>query len=136
MSQRTTRVLVIGGYGNFGQFICRQLVQDAQLTVIVAGRSLAKAERCVQALQDDGQRCEAAQLDIRDDLASALERIAPNIVIHTSGPFQNQRYHVAEACVDAGCHYIDLADGREFVAGIHQLDRAAQGRHRQQARRF
>jgi hypothetical protein len=32
---------------------------------------------------------------------------------------------VAEACIDYGSHYIDLADGREFVVGINQLDEKA-----------
>ncbi len=29
---------------------------------------------------------------------------------------------MAQACISCGAHYIDLADGREFVAGIDQLD--------------
>jgi hypothetical protein len=32
---------------------------------------------------------------------------------------------VAEACIAAGAHYIDLADGREFVAGIDGLQMQA-----------
>jgi hypothetical protein len=46
-------------------------------------------------------------------------------VVNASGPFQGQDYRVAEACVQAGCHYIDLADGREFVTGIDVLNARA-----------
>lgn len=49
-------------------------------------------------------------------------------VVHTAGPFQSQEYTVARAAIEAGCHYIDLADGRQFVAGIGSLDAAAKDR--------
>lgn len=46
-------------------------------------------------------------------------------MIHTSGPFQSQDYKVAKACIEIRAHYIDLADGREFVAHIDSLDEKA-----------
>ncbi|HZF99242.1 MAG TPA: hypothetical protein VEY92_13600 [Pseudoxanthomonas sp.] len=52
-----------------------------------------------------------------DDLAARLVALAPGIVIHSAGPFQGCDYRVAEACLAAGVHCIDLADGRDFVAG-------------------
>jgi hypothetical protein len=62
-----------------------------------------------------------------DDLAALMER-APHIVINTIGPFQTADYRVAEACIAAGAHYIDLSDSHEFVAGIAQLDAAARAK--------
>lgn len=114
------RVLVIGGYGNFGCFITRRLAKVDNLHVIVAGRSLEKAQALAQEVGG-----EAYLLDINSDLAEALAEIKPDIVIHTSGPFQSQGYDVAEACIECQTHYIDLADGREFVAGIEALDAKA-----------
>jgi hypothetical protein len=49
-----------------------------------------------------------------------LRDLAPRIVIHCAGPFQGQGYHVAQAAIAAGAHYIDLADGRDFVANFAQ----------------
>jgi saccharopine dehydrogenase-like NADP-dependent oxidoreductase len=49
-------------------------------------------------------------------------------LIHTAGPFQDQNYAVARAAIEAGCNYIDLADGRQFVSGIESLDSAAKAR--------
>ena len=46
-------------------------------------------------------------------------------MIHTAGPFQGQGYEVARAAIKAGCHYLDLADGRAFVTGITRLDAEA-----------
>ncbi|UUX51869.1 saccharopine dehydrogenase NADP-binding domain-containing protein [Nisaea acidiphila] len=120
----STRVLVLGGYGTFGSFICRNLSEDEGLTVIVAGRSLEKARDLAESLP----AAEAEQIDVTEPLGPVLARIRPDIVIHTSGPFQGQSYAVAEACIEAGCHYIDLADGRDFVTGIGRLDGVAKAK--------
>jgi saccharopine dehydrogenase-like NADP-dependent oxidoreductase len=61
-------------------------------------------------------------------LAARLRALRVDTLIHTAGPFQQQQYAVAEAAIDAGCHYIDLADGRKFVAGIGSLDGLARER--------
>jgi len=62
-------------------------------------------------------------LDIQSSkLAETLGELVPDVVLHTAGPFQGQDYAVARACIEAGCHYVDLADGREFVTQFSQLD--------------
>lgn len=119
-----TRVLIIGGYGNFGRYISTQLAKQNNIQIIVAGRSLHKAQQLTDEI-DSCHPAEAFCLDYNIDLKNSLAKIKPNIVIHTSGPFQVQNYDVAIACIEAGIHYIDLADGREFVSGISQLDALA-----------
>jgi saccharopine dehydrogenase-like NADP-dependent oxidoreductase len=118
------RILIIGGYGNFGSFITRQLAQENNLQIIIAGRSIDKACKLAGEPAFSGG-VETAAVDINANLAEALARIKPDIVIHTSGPFQFQDYHVAKACIAQGCHYIDLADGRTFVENIITLDEQA-----------
>jgi hypothetical protein len=119
----TKRILIIGGYGNFGSFITRRLADDDNLQVIIAGRSKEKARALA-----DKVGGEAVTLDINDDITNALTSIKPDVVIHTSGPFQAQGYDVAQACIAQGCHYIDLADGRAFVEGITELDKQAKNK--------
>ncbi len=58
-------------------------------------------------------------------LALQLRKLGINTLIHTAGPFQDQGYDVARAAIKAGCHYVDLADGRAFVNGITTLDAEA-----------
>ncbi len=116
----TKRVLLLGGYGNFGTFIARRLSREPDLAVIVAGRSERKARTLAGELN-----AEWAALDIFTGLDSHLKRLKPDILIHTSGPFQGQGHDVAEACIRNGAHYLDLADGRDFVADIVRLDEAA-----------
>ncbi len=116
------RILIIGGYGNFGSHITRQLAQE-DLQVIIAGRSEKKCRSFVRRLKNSGYHVEFEVIDITKEIP--LERVNPDVVIHTSGPFQGQGYDVAKACIDYGVHYIDLADGREFVSGIGTLSSEA-----------
>lgn len=117
-------MLIIGGYGNFGSFIAKYLSREANVLLIIAGRSSAKAKAFAASLNAQNIP-EAAALDINRDIQASLASLKPDIVIHTSGPYQSQGYHVAKACIAQGCHYIDLADARQFVSGIVELDQAA-----------
>lgn len=115
------RVLVIGGYGNFGSFISRSLAKEENINLVIAGRSLTKAQLLAKELD-----AEAVTIDIQRNIQASLKNIKPEIVIHTSGPFQSQGYEVAEACIECGAHYIDLADGREFVSEVSNLNQKAE----------
>ena len=118
------RVLIIGGYGNFGSYIARALASDRNIALLIGGRSKIKADAFAAAL-DAINRAEGCALDIDGDIEARLCAIAPDIVIHTTGPFQLQDHRVARAAIAAGAHYLDLADAREFVATIGELDEAA-----------
>jgi len=110
------RILVLGGLGNFGARICRALVADPALTVIAAGRSASPV--AVRAAFGE-LPVTAVTLDVQAaSFATELKSLAPHIVIHCAGPFQGQGYGVALAACAAGAHYIDLADGREFVCNF------------------
>ncbi|HEY4374509.1 MAG TPA: saccharopine dehydrogenase NADP-binding domain-containing protein [Burkholderiales bacterium] len=131
MTTRTTpcRILVLGGYGHFGGRICRALAADPNIALIVAGRRREAARDFIATLQTAGATPEAAALDhTAAALARTLADLRAEVVVHTGGPYQGQDYHVARACVEAGAHYIDLADGRAFVAGITALDEVAKRR--------
>lgn len=123
-------ILVLGGTGVFGSRICRRLARDRGLRVFVAGRSIAKASRLAGEIrranpQSDVRPC---AVTLPDDLPRALEETGARLVIHACGPFQGQDYSVAEACIEKGVHYLDLADDRAFVADFRRLDRAARGK--------
>lgn len=120
-------VLIIGGYGNFGSFISKTLAREQNVQVIIAGRSLKKAKKLAGEI-DAINEPKAMALNIDKGIGTSLSVIKPDIVIHTSGPFQTQGYDVAKACIASGAHYIDLADGRDFVEGIIDLDEMAKKR--------
>lgn len=119
-----TRVLIIGGYGNFGSYIARALAADPNIDLLIGGRSKAKAHAFAASLEA-ANPVSGCVIDINRDVESQLGNIRPDVVIHTTGPFQDQDHHVARAAIAAGIHYLDLADARRFVATIGELDEAA-----------
>lgn len=121
-------ILVLGGYGNFGQPICRALASVPSIKLLVGGRNLVKSRQFAQEVVADPNA--GIQIDhTSPDFSDVLIRHRVNTVIHTAGPFQGQEYSVARACIKAGCHYLDLADAREFVTGITRLDSEARAKN-------
>lgn len=115
-------VLILGGYGNFGKRITQALVAEG-VAVVIAGRDLAKAQALVDRLRPSSKGpITADAFNVNADLAQRFATIGPCAVINTCGPFQSADYRVAIACINQGVHYIDLADGRDFVTGISALD--------------
>lgn len=120
-------ILVLGGYGFFGARICRALATNPSIRLLPAGRDDAKAGALVRQLGLPPQQ--AVRIDANAaDLVQRFIELQVDTVIHTAGPFQGQDYHVARAAIDAGANYIDLADGRDFVAGVQALDKLARQR--------
>ena len=122
------RVVVLGGYGHFGGRICRDLARDCDAALVVAGRSGERAENFAHSLRQ-GNPAKTIRSAVLDHSAPEFERelsaLRPTIVVHAAGPYQGQDYRVAEACLGQGAHYVDLADGRRFVAEFSELDEAA-----------
>lgn len=119
------RVLIVGGYGVFGGRIVELLEDEPRLTLIVAGRSLRRAEDFVRSRRSAAAKLEAAFFDRAGDLAAQLASVSPSVVVDASGPFQEYGaapHRLVEACVAARVNYLDLADGAEFVAGIAAYD--------------
>ena len=119
-----TRVLIIGGYGNFGSYIARALATDANISLLIGGRSQTEANAFAASL-DALNPASGCAIDIHGDIEARLREVGADVVIHTTGPFQSQDHRVARAAIAAGAHYLDLADAREFVATIGNLDAAA-----------
>lgn len=119
-------VLVVGGAGAFGRRLVEGLLATTQATVLVGGRSPQRHIDWVQGLKAryGDRRIDTLTID-RDAALETLRAAKPFCVVDAAGPFQNLKPHLAEAAVAAGCHYVDLADARDFVAGFAALDGAA-----------
>lgn len=115
------RVLIVGGYGNFGSYIARALAADPNISLLIGGRSNRKADAFASSLQSVNP-ASGCTIDIGGNIETRLRELRPDIVIHTTGPFQVQDHHVARAAIATGAHYLDLADACHFVATISDLD--------------
>lgn len=122
------KLLIVGGYGTFGGRIVELLERDARLTLIVAGRSAQSAQAFCAVRGATAAKLVPAAFDRDGDLATQLKVLAPDVVVDASGPFQDygaRAYALVEACIAAGVHYMDLADGSAFVAGVARYDAEA-----------
>jgi len=127
MSQSGLRILIVGGYGTFGGRLAQLLGDEPRLTLMIAGRSLVKAEAFCAGLSG-AATLEPVTFDRDGDIRTALATLKPDILVDASGPFQimgEQPYRVAQACIGLGIDYLDLADSAAFVTGISALDAEA-----------
>jgi 2-polyprenyl-6-methoxyphenol hydroxylase-like FAD-dependent oxidoreductase len=134
------RVLILGGYGLFGSRVAAGLLlRDPTLGlahphVLLNARhanpkahaSIVELVRCKRAVfvpADPGDPAACLQEELFDAsapgvLAERLRALRPHVLINCVGPFQGASYATARTCAEAGVHYIDLADGRDFVCNF------------------
>jgi saccharopine dehydrogenase-like NADP-dependent oxidoreductase len=121
------RVVVIGGTGAFGARLVESLAATTDLTVVIASRHSHAAEDFAAVLRAryPGRAIAACVLDARLITAEDLRRLEAWCVVDAAGPFQGAPPRVAQAAIAARCHYVDIADARDFVAAFLRLDEAA-----------
>jgi hypothetical protein len=111
-------LIVFGGYGVFGSLVCRELARLGA-TVTVAGRSAEKARAFAKQL---GPSHHAVAVDVTDPAACRAALAGHHVAIHCAGPFSAAEHAVLDACHDAGCHYVDIADDRAYAAFVRTQD--------------
>jgi NAD(P)-dependent dehydrogenase (short-subunit alcohol dehydrogenase family) len=112
-------IMIIGASGVFGSRLVKLMQREQGWDLILAGRRLEPLQKIAAKHAD----CSIRQIDRDRIMASDLDGI--NMVIDAAGPFQQSHSAVIDAAIAARCHYVDLADGREFVASIGRFDAAA-----------
>jgi saccharopine dehydrogenase-like NADP-dependent oxidoreductase len=86
--------------------------------------------RCEDTISKLKQRHPASQVQTfiadRETVSAAmLRKLGAVIVVDTAGPFQASTRTLAEAAIEAGRHFIDIADARDYVAAFPALDAKA-----------
>ena len=102
------RVVILGGYGVFGRHITENLSTVSDIRLTIAGRSVNKGFAFAESLGIEFRQCDANRAV---SLKNAVEDAW--LVINASGPFKAADYRIPQCCIGAGCHYIDMADGRD-----------------------
>jgi saccharopine dehydrogenase-like NADP-dependent oxidoreductase len=103
-------VLILGGYGNAGLLISKYLLQEtSDVSIIVAGRRLKKAEEAISQLNNffPGDRASALELDVTHTLAfrKTLEKVS--LVVNAASTIQYTK-QVAIEVLEAAADYIDI----------------------------
>jgi saccharopine dehydrogenase-like protein len=114
-------IVILGGHGTFGSLIAQELVNSAN--VVIAGRDRERGQQFANAIGANYVPCDAKD---KESLLKAVSKAF--IVINASGPFRPGDYSIPQTCIEENCHYIDLADDREYVKGFVQLDELAKER--------
>jgi Domain of unknown function (DUF4166)/Saccharopine dehydrogenase NADP binding domain len=122
-------IVLIGATGFFGQRLAHRLASIDDVSLVLTSRSEAKARALAQRL-GGGEPIGALAFD-RDDAASVvrLKKLSPWLVIDASGPFQGASFDLARTAIEAGAHWIDLADACDYLLRFGTaLDSAARER--------
>jgi hypothetical protein len=130
-SEKRCTILIIGGYGIFGGRLVDLLADEPRLTLVVSGRSIAKAQDFCAARKSATSTLVAARIDRNGNLDSAFSEMKPDILVDSTGPFQvygDDPYRLVAACLRHRIHYLDFADGSAFAGGIAQFDAEAQAK--------
>ncbi|MEO0462214.1 MAG: saccharopine dehydrogenase NADP-binding domain-containing protein [Pseudomonadota bacterium] len=116
------RVLLLGASGVFGSRLARLAAPEDGIELVLAARGLAKLEELARDLPGYPE-CRA--LD-RNTL-TARDFDGFDLIVDASGPFQASHMRVVESAIAAGVDYLDLADGRDFIAAFPRYDEVAKG---------
>lgn len=126
MTSSPKRVMIVGATGVFGARLVRRLAAWPEVALIVAARRRGELERLRDELEAVGAANPIAIACVDRQAPDTIAEHRPWAVIDCAGPFQASDYRLAEAALKCGAAYIDLADGRAYVAGfVAKLDALA-----------
>jgi short subunit dehydrogenase-like uncharacterized protein len=116
VSQRDIDVVVFGATSLTGRHVAGYLGQRASELGVCAGllrRDGAKVKRVLAAEGVEPAETIVAEVGDLSSLRAMASRAS--VVLNLVGPYMLYGESVIEACVDAGCHYVDLTGEIPFV---------------------
>lgn len=119
---RTYDIILLGATGFTGQLTARYLSKQEQpIRWAIAGRDTHKLNSLRQELESCGHYLPDVLLadSSAPDSLAALAR-QTRVLITTVGPYLKYGEGLVEACVQAGCDYVDLTGEPEFVHRMRQ----------------
>jgi hypothetical protein len=108
------KCIVFGGAGVFGSITAREL-HDRGLDVTIAGRRAGRAEVVAESIG-----CAAVQADLNEAASCRAAIAGQDVALNCAGPFDSLNDTLLEGCLDAHCHFIDIADDRRYVRRVRQ----------------
>jgi short subunit dehydrogenase-like uncharacterized protein len=109
-----SEVWVLGGTGRSGRAIAAAL-RARDLEPVLVGRDQAR----LIAAADGARTVRAGTVD---EMAAAIRRDGPAVVVNTVGPFARTAEPIARAALAVGAHYLDLANDVDAASTLLALD--------------
>ncbi|SFW76007.1 Uncharacterized conserved protein [Amycolatopsis australiensis] len=115
---RPPEVWLLGGTGRTGRAIAAELAaREAPLTLV--GRDAGRLETAARAV-----RARSVVAGSPAEMAAAIRRERPAVVVNTVGPFQQTAAVIADAVLESG-DYVDLANDVATLLQLRERDEAA-----------
>jgi hypothetical protein len=125
-ADRERTVLVLGAHGGAGREVVRQLVDTPDATIVAAGRRAERLRALVSTLPPG--RVVPQVVDVADGAALAGACSGAAIVVNCVGPYLERGAAIAEAAIDGGASYVDVASEQEHYVRLQGLDGEARAR--------
>ncbi len=110
-----TKVVVYGG-GYTGK-LCAEYLAQREIPFYLVGRTQEKLEKALAVVEERFGRPFEAEIKLAqntvEDLTAAFQGI--EVVINTVGPFMQLGEPVVQACLAAGCHYVDTTGETDWA---------------------
>lgn len=125
-----TTVLLTGCHQPYGRALARMLANLPDLQLWITGEKPGDCIALCADVRADIPNCHIHPLDTDQQTPSQLIAASgATLVVHANAPFTRHCYDMAQACIDAGVSYIDVAERRSFIASFtgalhHQAKRA------------
>jgi saccharopine dehydrogenase (NAD+, L-lysine-forming) len=120
MSDQT--FVVLGGYGNTGRPLAQLLLQETDVRVVLAGRSIKKAQAAAAQLNSryEGNRVSGTFADASDRASLPKAFTGVDLVIVASSTTKYAR-EVAVAALEADIDYLDIQISAKKIAELESL---------------
>jgi short subunit dehydrogenase-like uncharacterized protein len=112
-------VLIYGAYGYTGKLITRACGERG-INALLSGRD---RNRLREIAGETDYPFEACGLGDRSALEALLRKVS--VIIHCAGPFAFTAPQMAEACLAAGTHYVDITGEYTVFEALSRLDERA-----------
>ncbi|MFZ5633173.1 MAG: saccharopine dehydrogenase family protein [Bacillota bacterium] len=115
-------IVVLGGAGDMGSRVVRELHGSREVHVTVADYRVDRAKKLAGEL---GGEVSAVFVDANDMDSLQAALAGKNLAVNCIGPFYKYAFKIASAAIQAGVSYIDICDDDDATMALLSLDAMA-----------
>jgi hypothetical protein len=119
---KNKKFLILGGYGNTGRPLAELLLQETDVTLVIAGRNTKKAQALAASLNERfaGERVRSEYIDASDPaiLRGAFSGVDMVVVASSTVEYTGQ---VAGAALESGVDYFDVLFSAKKIAILQAM---------------